>query len=177
MGTAAYMSPEQARGEELDARTDLFSFGAVLYEMATGEAPFKGNTVAVLFDSILNRVPTSPSRMNPELPTELERIICKALEKDRELRYQSASDLRGDLRRLKRDFESSRLSAMPETSGKEKRLEKWPGGKWAVAAMIVLLLVVMRYLDGEVETKQPGLCSPTGFRKIRIANGCRSAVS
>ena len=143
MGTAAYMSPEQARGEELDARTDLFSFGAVLYEMATGEAPFKGNTVAVLFDSILNRIPASPSRVNPELPKELERIICKALEKDRELRYLSASDLRGDLRRLKRDLESSRISAMPGTADRSTQLGKWPGGKWAVAAMAVLLLVVI----------------------------------
>jgi len=143
VGTIAYMSPEQARGEELDSRTDLFSFGAVLYEMATGDAPFKGNTAAVLFDSILNRIPASPSRINPELPTELERIICKALEKDRELRYQSASDLRGDLKRLKRDLESTRLPVTSETLGKQKTLEKWGGGKWAVAAMAVLLLVVI----------------------------------
>ena len=94
--------------------------------MATGDAPFKGNTVAVLFDSILNRIPTSPSRINPELPSELERIICKALEKDRELRYQSASDLRGDLRRLKRDLESTRLLAMPETVGQTEH--NWENG-------------------------------------------------
>ena len=143
VGTAAYMSPEQARGEELDARTDLFSFGAVLYEMATGDAPFKGNTAAVLFDSILNRIPPSPSRMNPDLPAELEQIIRKALEKDRELRYQSASDLRGDLRRLKRDLESSRLLAIPETAAKPKKLGIWLGGKRTVVAMIVLLLVVL----------------------------------
>jgi serine/threonine protein kinase len=111
VGTAAYMSPEQARGEELDARTDLFSFGAVMYEMCTGEVAFGGSTSAVIFEAILNRIPTPPPQLNPNLPSDLNRIIGRALEKDRELRYQTASEIRAELKRLKRDLDSNRSAA------------------------------------------------------------------
>ena len=138
LGTVAYMSPEQALGKDLDARTDLFSFGAVLYEMATGTLPFRGDTSAALFNSILNKEPASVLRANPDLPAELEHIIDKALDKDRDIRYQSAADLRADLTRLKRDTTSGKVSAaraVPAGSGKKLR---WP---WLVVALATLVTI------------------------------------
>jgi tetratricopeptide (TPR) repeat protein len=140
MGTMAYMSPEQARGEELDARTDLFSFGAVLYEMATGQLAFPGSTAAIIHDGILNREPIPVPRLNTELPPNLGEIISKAAEKDRKLRYQSAADIRTDLQRLKRDTESGRL---PAGAARGLGVGRLVGNRSKVLVAVTLVVIVL----------------------------------
>src|SRR5215469_7232560 len=132
------MSPEQVRGKELDARTDLFSFGAVLYEMCTGMLPFRGDTSGVTFDSILNRTPASAVRLNPDIPSKLEEIISKCLEKDRNLRYQHAADIRTDLQRLKRDTESNSVVAIQTSREKAHK----DGKVWGILAACIAVIMV-----------------------------------
>jgi eukaryotic-like serine/threonine-protein kinase len=173
MGTVAYMSPEQARGEDLDARTDLFSFGAVLYEMASGHQPFSGGALPIIFNAILAQSPSSPLRWNPQLPAELERIIAKCLEKDRELRYQHASEVRGDLRRLKRDTESGARhapaeravvpAALPATGAPTRKGNRLKvAGAVAGACLLVAVLAFLAY-------RSLGVKKPSGsFQAMKL---------
>jgi serine/threonine protein kinase len=159
MGTGPYMSPEQVRGEEMDTRTDLFSFGVVLYEMVTGIQPFRGETIGVVTEAILNRAPVAPVRLNPDLPQKLEEVIDKALEKDRKLRYQNAADIRTDLNRLMRDSSQRHGDASSSGKGKQQRVDsqpanslpaskpkKWKRYSYAAAAVLALALAAGAFL-------------------------------
>ncbi|MGC1647460.1 MAG: protein kinase [Candidatus Sulfotelmatobacter sp.] len=176
MGTIGYMSPEQARGEPLDHRSDLFSFGVVLYEMATGKQPFSGPTSAVVFEAILNKVPAPPTQSNPGLPPQMETILNKALEKDRDLRCQSAAELRADLKRLKRDTDSKRVPVVPAEvrTREEVKTESAPGTRrpariaaWGAAA---LLLLAAALTGGYLAERRP-IPAPATYRQITFRRG------
>jgi len=170
LGTVAYMSPEQVRARELDARTDLFSFGAVLYEMATGALPFRGESSGVIFKAILDAAPTSAVRLNPDLPPELEQIIRKALEKDRNLRYQSAAEMRADLQRLRRDTDSGKSAGSSEVEQDPRRRRSLWIAASAVGATTLIVMALFLWRSWRTQTSEPNSASSRAIAVLPFQN-------
>jgi len=175
VGTVAYMSPEQVRGEELDARSDLFSFGVVLYEMATGQLAFSGNTSGLVIDAILNRTPLSPTQLNPQLPSKLEEVINKAVEKDRDLRCQSAAELRSDLKRLKRDLDSTRMArtVVPVQAGPppEKPAVRGKTRRLLATIGVSVAAVILSAIGGAWVARRQSIVEPPLYHQLTFRRG------